>query len=87
MLLRTYREFLKDKYVEKFNTCKTKNDLEETLKKDGIDVTERKCEVLKGFWRHLNFVFAKPSDMDRRAVAEAYYAYHKGEFHTMHNVC
>ena len=75
--IRTYREYLNNEYEE---TIKSEKDLDDKLREDGIDATQREYKILKGFWRHLNFVFAVPSDMDKRAVAEAYYAYYKSEF-------
>lgn len=43
------------------------------------EIDETKYKVLKGFVRHINFVFAEPSEGDRQAVAKAYCDYYKCE--------
>ena len=68
----TYFGFLSVEYEEKI---KSEADLDAMLANKEIDETQYK--MLKGFVKHINFVFAEPSECDRQAVAKAYCDYYK----------
>ncbi len=72
-LCSTYHAFLNDDYEDKI---KSETNLNEMLEKKEIDADQHR--ILKGFLRHVNFVYAEPSEMDKLAVARAYYAYYMG---------